>query len=393
MDPGLTFDSAAAVGCLSAIEDASCTELQTGILACDEVFASGVPEGGACPIGSDDCIQRPDGGQVACVATPSGGCMGVCSAGPTLGLPCDIGVQACLQGFCSSGLGGDEAFCVPFLADGGACTMGGNQDGCDPSSEFCGAEGVCVPLIPTGAGCDETNGTLGGHCIGGDLCTPNEGADGVCLPNTALPVGSPCGPGDRCQGICLGGVCASTTASVGQPCDPLVICEDGTCDDPDGGVGVCVPNPTLGQPCSASMPCANSGGFGSFGVSLPDYLTCVDGICRSFPFVGESCETTGACAGGDYCDSQSICRPYGTPGQACDPHAQGPCLNGNCTASSICEGFKPVGAPCNPTDLDCSPLVGTVQPPDGGPAIQVDTACFAGPDGGPPVCQALVCPA
>ena len=271
--------------------------------------------------------------------------------------------------------------CVPFT-DGGPCQ--GLDTGCEPGVEFCNYDagaGYCSPRGQTGDSCVNFNGDT---CVPADICMdPADGGDlGTCV--ALIPVGQACS--DNGTGItvcadsavCVGGICKITFAVEGQPCDADVQCYASICNNPDGGAGVCIDGPTLGEPC-------NSGACGQG-------LVCTSGTCQSAQTAGESCFSLN-CTNGDYCDSTNTCRVLGGLGDACDPNSlYWACREGHCDTTGHCSAFKAPGTPCNPLDLDCSAFISTIFPTDGGAAIKYDSACEASTDGGGLVCAQVTCP-
>ncbi|MBS2029569.1 MAG: hypothetical protein JST54_16825 [Deltaproteobacteria bacterium] len=380
-DGNLAFDLGAATTCLTALQTASqssdCNSplltLQTN--ACSSVFKPNVPEGGTCSVGStNECIPRPDGGEVPCQGPPFASCTGVCSLGPLLGQPC---VTGCQEGVCDQSSG----TCVPFT-DGGPCQ--GIDTGCEPGVEFCnhdGGAGYCSPRGQPGESCSDWNGDT---CAPGSTCVEpaDGGRDAYCFAQIA--VGQAC-PQELsgsaiCQGNaqCVDGSCQITVAVEGEPCDATIACYGSVCNNPDGGAGVCIDGPTLGQPCNGGA-CAQG-------------LVCASGTCQSAQTAGESCFSVN-CTTGDYCDSTNTCRVLGGLGDACDPNSiYWPCREGHCDTTGHCSAFKAPGMACNPFDLDCSAFIGTTTPTDGGPVMKFDSACQATTDGGGSVCVQLSCP-
>jgi hypothetical protein len=387
-DSSLSFDSAAAATCLNNIQQAAtnsdCTSpvLNASGVPCPGVFSPATQEGGACQPNSFDCIQRPDGGLVNCVDTVAGTCNGICSAGSTLGESCGHNsYDYCIEGTCSFTTG----VCVPF-ADGGPCQ--GIDQGCEPGVEYCSRDGgtaFCSPRVPTGGECVDENGN---NCVPGDFCElpPDGGSQTYCV--ATQPLGQSCSldGGPACgDGTCINGICEPYAVPLGGNCNSQVFCIDGYCNSPNGGQGICVALPVLGQACNLpQVPCE--------GVNL----ACVNNICQAVATVGQTCSNINGslpCRFGDYCDSQNRCQLLAAIGDSCDRQSGSPCISGYCDSTSHCAVFKPAGAACNPVDLDCSVFRSTVDPGDGGAPITVDGYCNFDTDAGGNVCfPSVLCP-
>ena len=378
-DTNLAFDESAAANCLGALQaaaqgsDCNSPLLTLTSNACSNVFLPNVAYGGACEIGSNECMPLTDGGSVPCQGPPFASCTGTCTLGPTLGESC---LGACAEGACDPG----SNTCVPFT-DGGACQ--GIDTGCEPGVEFCNDDagpGYCSPRGKAGDPCSQANGDT---CAAGNTCVPPlDGGALFCF--TQIAVGQPCpealSGSAICQlgATCVDGTCKVTIAVEGQPCDATTTCYGSVCNNPDGGSGVCVNGPTLGQPCN-NTACAQG-------------LVCTQGICQGARTAGESCASLN-CESGDYCDSTNTCRVLGGLGDACDPSSiYWACREGHCDTTGHCSPFKAPGTPCNPLDLDCSAFVSTAIPDDGGTPIRYDAACEASSDGGGLVCAQVTCP-
>jgi hypothetical protein len=187
------------------------------------------PEGTSCANGCGSCLP------IAGPGSPT-----ICSANPgSGGMPCDPGVNPCLEGVCQI-LPGNTSFCLPHVkacpdTDGNPCTDNCNfQTGncepdapkCIPQCESCDTStGACGPANVGGA-CDDfdpcspesrceaidlPDGTQRGSCMAGAVLTPGETPTPTPVPvGTDTPVGTPAGtttatvaPGP-CVGDCDG---------------------------------------------------------------------------------------------------------------------------------------------------------------------------------------------
>jgi hypothetical protein len=258
IDSGRTlYDATKAGPCLDALANASCAQgtvfgghqLDT---VCAGVIRGTVADGGAC-VEDNECA----GGK--CHQPSCGGscCLGTCGVPAAIGAACgsdtdcDTGA-ACRYGVststsqgtcqaqvargqpcsydsdCQSGLDCDSAgtgTCVPFVADGQACTPEGVE--CANINSFCDPQtGTCHPRLPVGAACAIPDASLSflasgcayyANCVGG-ACVALAG------------VGEPCSVPDGgasylvCRAAtCVGGVCqisASPSCTLATATEP-----------------------------------------------------------------------------------------------------------------------------------------------------------------------------
>lgn len=385
----MAFDPYAGAACLAEAQAAQAQgDCASPLLVldrndCDAVFTPAVAEGAACDINSEDCVQRPDGGQVTCLNT-AGTCGGVCSGGHALGESCAGPDTTCAEGFCDA-----QTLLCTQVVDGMPCQ--GRWSLCALVDDYCRGDGgpaICVPRRQTGQDCASTNGD---NCTSGDVClpVPDGGTETYCVAQ--LPAGAACdAANDLCgAGVCVNGFCTVLTGEVGTPCfSGYTLCNDGYCASADGGVGTCAASPQLGEPCDALTPCSTFGGL--------SYLACVNHTCQALPVYPNPCTVTDLrCAPGDYCTSEHFCQPYGQLGSNCgvgsNGSLQGQCIDGYCDATTFkCAPFKATGAPCNPADLDCSAQQTDAQAPDSG-VVTVDAYCYPTTAGDPNTCHLSVC--
>ncbi len=318
--------------------------------------------GNACT-GDGDCTSGHCADGVCCATTCTGACSscglaaskGTCS--PTTGAPLPghgscAPYLVCVAGACGSTCTADtecttgnycnSGKCVPKKTNGLACAAAREcgsaacADGvccnvaCDGQCEACaetGTVGTCTAVsgLPrtTHVACDGI--TIGGAC--GSHCNGVERKTCVYPAAAASPCsGDSCGGGiethaSSCDGVgrcndapkhcgayACGGTKCKTACAVSSDCVLGFVCK---------GV-VCVPAPSLGQPCSSTVPC--DGG-----------LFCTDGVCCGEASCGssKSCAlpaTKGTCAkvNAEACVSDGEC-------------GSGACVDGVC-CSSTCDG-------------------------------------------------------
>lgn len=150
---------------------------------------------------------------------------------------------------------------------------------------------------------------------------------------------------ERCQTyhgvIDAGEECERLATSRGDDCEPDLVCND---------FAICEATEILaeGEPCSGDTGACAAG------------LWCIEawptgqGTCMRLPAIGESCEATlGQCDFDGWCDSDQVCRPYASVGQACEGGGEffdtcggheAHCTEGTCVAAPV-EG-EPCGQGC-----------------------------------------------
>lgn len=216
----------------------------------------------------------------------------------------------------------------------------------------------CIELdwdrLPDGAACSRDDGCRSGFCDGADpfACT------GRCAPEPACPA---CSPDERCVhgrceaqiplgGACLffptpcvpGAFCAGDRCvripGPGEPCaliggpTPFPVCSEGhACR---GGICVAFESAEVGEPCDAVALCV-------------DGSDCVDGTCRARAGLGEPCQPL-RCVDGLYCGERGVCAPMVAPGCACDETV-------TCTIEHRCiDGIcRRIGDGPTPCELGC----------------------------------------
>ena len=208
-----------------------------------------------------------------------------------------------------------------FAMPGGYCT-----DACQTSAD-CGANGYCSASV-----CYERC-VSASDCRPGYACTEQLGSTMACFPEGSGtgPVGAPCASVNDCTGGSLGYCIARgdgwKDGYCSQLCDGTASCPVGThCAFDDDGTGLCVVN------CSSSSTC-RGGGFDGYqcydrdGDSVRECAAAGTGTAD----VGEPCEGTWECSGGDAaaCGTERDGFPDGYCVELCGP-------NSSCPAGSTC---------------------------------------------------------
>jgi hypothetical protein len=152
--------------------------------------------------------------------------------------------------------------------------------------------------------------------------------DDVCVVGQAE--GESCAYPERCQpGLrCTDADECFELVEPGEPCDKAsqcpvqFVCPAGTCE----------PKPVLGQSCDPLRPCING--------------TCQDGECQ-YLSADEECDSSLECEG--YCDTDvdpSKCRAPLSEGEACNDNAQCDsgmlCIEGQCTPCAAADLVPPL---------------------------------------------------
>lgn len=338
------------------------------------------------PVAAETCLAQINSATCTLYSIP---CT-VTAPNARLGARCED--SDCTEGYCSgvsrNTLNGQCPVCVPFVPIGASCV----SLRCDPSTSYCADFGDggrrCEALKPDGEPCngepqicasfrcpqvDFIDGgapRCGALPIGSTCQQPSDCADtaycaqlrqgassnqnGVCRPRIAL--GQSCVDEqfeDGCAdgGTCLGAVCRlTTTQRIGQPCESALQCLNSDCSDPgpfgpqgqpQTDDGICVDQPTLGEPCFGLLQCA---------VGL---YCALDGGCASPLPEGTACDPSlGAAACGvrscvHHGDGGYFCEAPALPGERCQGRA--------CPRTYNCISFdggaptcqrRPVGVMC-----------------------------------------------
>ncbi|HET6610535.1 MAG TPA: Dickkopf N-terminal cysteine-rich domain-containing protein [Kofleriaceae bacterium] len=249
----------------------------------------------------------------------------------------------------------------------------GDDTGADP----CFYDEECVP----GGRCDNHNANQ--MCTAATCIDPVGLGDPCEFDATGAPLGD-CKPGDQCVDIGSGRICTAgddgDTCNGSFDCDPEMYCADGICR-PDKG-----PNATCDDDaaCAGDALCVGNGFMPVTGIcQRPDAagdkcdgqcygaLYCkgvteaVAGTCQPLPVESESCQESGRCAPGLFCNPNLTCLPQvpedGTcfspeecePGLFCEVPAgsAGTCvalrdLGEACTADDACESHLCLDQEC-----------------------------------------------
>ncbi|MBI5609260.1 MAG: formylglycine-generating enzyme family protein [Deltaproteobacteria bacterium] len=386
--------------------DADCQKFDdgdacNGKLICDT--SSGKP---ACVVNPATVPNCPAGGQ-ACAPTDCDPASGACKSTPKPdGSPCDADGTPCTNG--DSCAGGackpgpavcgctNHADCLAF-EDGNLCN---GTLYCDILSKTCVVNPATVVQCSTAGD---------GPCVQAQ-CQPGSGA---CV---AVPIhqgqacdadGSPCTPGDVCDGgTCVAGPnlcgCVSNSQCAakddGNLCNGNLYCNTASllahCETNPATVVSC---PAPGNPCQAAVCDPATGKCSS--VPLADDMPCSDGKpCTA----GDHCSAGTCVAGPDVC--------------ACKTDADCPDDGNPCNGAAVCQGGQckadPVVCPgdakgctvsvCNPATGACQPGPGNCD--DGNPCTldvcevasgtcQHQALADASPCGGQMVCAAGTCTA
>lgn len=267
--------------------------------------------GGTCGYSKTTCVDHSCSTVSACPGTcapyaeDGGFCLfpGPPACPPHSGLVCDPFSHRCVP---------PSSEKLPVADAGAACGLG--VANCRPG-DFCYApvfpdNGVCLPLIHDGAGCDPSNPF--GDCAKGLVCAGyGSGLEaGVCQPPS--PAGGPCvtgadggGGSSGCENdaVCLDGGCValpSTGACVEGQCAP----DAGYCSSANR----CVAWAPNGAACTLASECAShlcASTTHKCVALLPDGARCPGGpydcsggLCKGDQAGCESeiCDTTGHCA-------------------------------------------------------------------------------------------------
>jgi hypothetical protein len=342
-----------------------------------------------------------------------------------LGAPCATPSE---QGFACAGGAGSCAsgICRPLAGEGAACggPDSGRAEPCAPGL-VCGARGVCRTPAAVGEACDgsldctpravcaggvcrEARIAVGGACTQDDACVVGARCiEGTCRPRSTREcddAGS-CGAVELCREE--GEYRCVNRRPLGEPCEPGGCVAGATCDfsgSPDFGMGVCVPLPGAGEPCTGEC---SEGHFCSFDFARPDFmgtclplgdegapceasvpgepsflcrpdLVCIEGRCAPPPGPGAPCDRVGRCADGLVCrffDTVYLCADPVPPGGACTGG-----LAGDCTPDHDCD-FR---------TSTCVPRPGPGEPCEFGrclPGLQCIADDPASPS--PPICRPL----
>jgi hypothetical protein len=279
--------------------------------------------GGSCP---------PDAKSDAGVICSAASCSGSSALPPKT---CD-GAGACKAGAARE--------CSPYGCDSdGGCFGPCTSTATCASGNYCNSSKACVAQLDNGLACAGDDGCLSGHCVDGFCCNAAcagecdacnlTGFIGECKANPKGFVGAP---------VCAHYTCDGTLGGCPTGCVGPADCVAG---DYCNSANKCVVRKPDGQPCSASLQCANG--------------NCVDGVCCNSACAGgcDVCNAAGSmglCSALDAGTASPSCAPYRCGGGAACPMS---CMGaGDCTAgvqcvNGLCGGKLAIGQACIiPTD-------------------------------------------
>lgn len=297
---------------------------------------------GSCRLDPSSAVECPDA--ATCFVTACVPSTGKCSTWPAAsGVVCDNGdpcssEDTCEDGFC---IGGDPIcsceqdtdcavfakagfnLCLgPLICEAGLCTPDASQE------IVCQDQGPCVHVAcqPDTGLCATTPAVDGAPCDASDLC-PTEGScqQGICEPSAP-----PCDDGDPCTADS----CADDGSCSHEPFT-------GPCDD--------------GDPCTSGETCVDLQCSGATPQKCDDLNPCTIDACA--PALGgcifEDQPDGVDCASGDPCLAGGTCSGGECTGQlpvVCE--ADGPCTTAVCLPGQGCTQ-KPLesGAVCSTGDL------------------------------------------
>lgn len=255
----VAYDGTAAGECLAGIT-ATCDRSlvlsdRDAPVACDEMFAGTVGDGGACGL-DQECISgvcSVPGCSMAC-------CQGTCLGGtapvrPKLGESCATDSR-CVSSYCDL----STQVCSAYLAAGSQC----NSDNDCQLGLACHT--TCIALAAEGAACTASDDckSIGDYCnatlkcarvgVAGDACASNADCSGVYRCDTASSkcvlrpeLGETCGSSPlNCVDVTY---CDSQTTKCTAPkadgasCGSSSECAGGTCSFTNGSPGTCVTPP------------------------------------------------------------------------------------------------------------------------------------------------------
>ncbi|MCC6622401.1 MAG: hypothetical protein IT385_14150 [Deltaproteobacteria bacterium] len=306
--------------CRAALAAATCDDLANRRFeidpACTTYWEGTVGEGEPCRGGVvNDC----EAGLRCSFADET--CPGTCVA-----IPGD-----CHEGSCGEGDYCDEqARCVPQAALGEACGMtvaGALHESACVDGAAC-IEGTCVARIAVGQAC---TGMHEFECAADHVCVCEDASCAALRCAPAPEDGEPCGTSSGCAG---GLVCDFATSTCVERkaagaacndsfglCQPGLVCEAGTCVDPDGVV--VAPQPLL----EAGADCSDGGICPLGTLCRCDTADCPqeDKTCLPGAALGESCAELLQADYSPFVCAEGICDLFETltcvkpaaPGEAC----------------------------------------------------------------------------
>ena len=284
----VTYDGMAMAACLTALESASCSELDDPSTICDEALTGTAELGQPCLIDAE-CLG------VAFCNRAAAACPGTCAALSGSGGSCTRDAE------CAEGLDCSSGSCVVSSGIGQRCTGSECELGQVCVPDAAGADGTCQPLdsvLTAGIGENCELDSDGPYCQEGLSCVVTSAMAGMIDAQCAAPVGAgaachpgvpdPCPAGQYCaadvsSGI-IDGVCEPLPA-VGEPCAPALGPSTGRCGLGGRCVsGTCVRIGRLGDPCTSDAGCAsNNCNAGTCAEGTAECSMCSDQDPRSDP--------------------------------------------------------------------------------------------------------------
>jgi hypothetical protein len=327
----------------------------TGGMICGRVLDAGCGFGSDCASGncsSNFCVPAlPDGSH----------CMNA---------------SECQSGYCNF----SSQTCAPHCNNDSDCTAG---QYCDFQSEQCRSQGM------DGAGCEEDNQCVSGHCNQeSQKCGTPKGPGGMCGNNLdctldcycssgtctkRLQPGAMCPGGDVCAApfLCVNMVCTLINlecmpAKAGEMCAYLRVCDDSAYCDFSSNF-TCKARVAAGSMCSSDEMCLDGSCVNSMCVThKADGASCMSssecktgrvclmGTCQ-VSAVGQRCNGSSACPSPLYCSENDTCQAPGGVGAQCFSFESGACQSGlYCTESDKCAQTLAPDAGCTGfTDGEC----------------------------------------
>lgn len=307
-----------------ATEPASCTRFLSPAVAlggrCYDGYqecTDGVCRGGACP---RTCVVRGAIGEACATASDCQSnlfCRPPVVSGPSQCAPYGTEQTPCTPTqLCAPGLLCSLGACRTLPAAEQPCLMGRCDEGAFCLLALDG--GQCEARRDAGLSCSDDS-----QCGVGLVC---DGASRACVPALVATIGAECTPQQQCPSgsTCLiesgstRGTCAAPRRS-GEACLSSTDCQGHlACLEADGS-RACSPRKKNGSTCTTSRDCLGSS-------------TCLSGSCVALPSLGEACSASLPCRWGaclDATDGGALCIEPQGPGQ--------PCRTGQDCASERCE--------------------------------------------------------
>jgi cysteine-rich repeat protein len=278
--------------------------------------------------------------------TNSGACQGVCDLEDS---------QTCEAAYtCGNGVVENAEFCDDGNSsdDGNGCSaqcLGNSLSSSECiSNDAC--EGVCIERF-----C-ESEGLLFESCDLGDTQDCKAPYACAAIAECRLPVGEDCTTSDTCFGVCDLATNGSHKCEAANTCGNGALensegCDDGNADDDANGC-------TQSCKLEDGQPCALVGDTGCVNTCLPT------GECGAKVAQGQSCDSSGDCAGFNVCDlgtegsevcevwrvcGNGVVESYGSTVEGCDDGNSSDDGNGCTESCKNLEGYPCSSGSCAPT--------------------------------------------